>query len=78
MTSMDKETYPTREKYLVCDTIQDFQDATNGPVVEKVVGSSLDRSGNMWIVNDNDGVVKGASTLPYKNPNILRNTDKRL
>ena len=43
-------------KQLYKDLYSTLASATNGPVVEKVDGMAVDGSGNLWIVNGNDGV----------------------
>jgi Esterase-like activity of phytase len=43
-------------KVLVRDLLPDLATATNGPIVEKVEGLTVDTKNNIWIVNDNDGV----------------------
>lgn len=43
------------EKTLVKDLLPTLM-SFNGPVFEKVEGMAVDASGNVWLVNDNDGV----------------------
>jgi len=45
----------TIEKTLVRDIISDLR-AEGGLIVEKVEGMAVDNTGDVWIVNDNDGV----------------------
>lgn len=49
---------PTLTKVLVYDLFDDLKAATNGQVLEKIEGITLDSKGNIWINNDNDGVVR--------------------
>jgi hypothetical protein len=48
--------FGTLTKSLVFDLLDTLASATNGPVVEKVEGITIDADGNVWINNDNDGV----------------------
>ena len=48
----------TLTKVLVYDLLDDLKGITNGSVVEKVEGLTLDNKGNVWVNNDNDGVVR--------------------
>ena len=50
-------TPPTVTKLLKYNLMKDLEAATNGPIVEKVEGITIDYNGNIWINNDNDGVV---------------------
>jgi len=43
-------------KILVADLLETLKEATNGPIVEKVEGLTVDNHGNVWINNDNDGL----------------------
>jgi alkaline phosphatase len=47
---------PVVEKTLVRDLIPDLEAATNGYVVDKVEGFTIDAGGNAFVVTDNDGV----------------------
>ena len=47
---------PVVEKTLVRDLINDIQSATNGYVVDKVEGFTIDAAGEAYFVTDNDGV----------------------
>ena len=49
-------TLPVVEKTLVRDLIPDLKSATNGYVIDKVEGFTIDASGNAFVVTDNDGV----------------------
>jgi hypothetical protein len=53
--ALDKEP-PVVEKTLVRDLIGDLKSATNGYVVDKVEGFTIDRNGEAYAVTDNDGV----------------------
>ena len=44
------------EKTLVRDLLPDLKAATNGYVVDKVEGFTIDPEGNAFVVTDNDGV----------------------
>ena len=44
-----------------CLGMDALAEATNGPIVEKVEGMTIDTDGFLWIVNDNDG--DGGETL---------------
>lgn len=44
------------QKFLVMDILYELKTATNGPVVEKVEGLTVSPDGEVWIVNDNDGI----------------------
>ncbi len=50
------EELPVVEKTLVRDLISDLKGATNGYVVDKVEGFTIDKDGNAFVVTDNDGV----------------------
>ena len=47
---------PLVEKTLVRDIIGDLKSATNGYVVDKVEGFTIDKNGDAFVVTDNDGV----------------------
>jgi alkaline phosphatase len=47
---------PVVEKTLVHDLLPDLAAATNGYVVDKVEGFTIDPAGNAYVVTDNDGV----------------------
>ena len=47
---------PVVEKTLVRDLIADLKSATNGYVVDKVEGFTIDATGDAFVVTDNDGV----------------------
>jgi hypothetical protein len=47
---------PLVEKTLVRDIIGDLKSATNGYVVDKVEGFTIDKNGDAYVVTDNDGV----------------------
>lgn len=47
---------PVAEKALVRDLLPDLRAATNGYVVDKVEGFTIDPEGNAFVVTDNDGV----------------------
>jgi hypothetical protein len=47
---------PVVEKVLVRDLIGDLKSATNGYVVDKVEGFTIDKNGDAYVVTDNDGV----------------------
>lgn len=47
---------PLVEKTLVCDLLPDLAAATNGYVVDKVEGFTIDAAGQAFVVTDNDGV----------------------
>ncbi|CCV13389.1 esterase-like activity of phytase family protein [Mesorhizobium sp. STM 4661] len=47
---------PVVEKTLVRDIIGDLKSATNGYVVDKVEGFTLDKNGDIFVATDNDGV----------------------
>ncbi len=47
---------PLVEKTLVHDLMGDLKAATNGYVVDKVEGFTIDKDGNVFVVTDNDGV----------------------
>lgn len=47
---------PLVEKTLVRDLIGDLKSATNGYVVDKVEGLTIDKDGNVFVVTDNDGI----------------------
>jgi alkaline phosphatase len=47
---------PVVEKTLVRDIIGDLKSATNGYVVDKVEGFTIDKNGDVFVVTDNDGV----------------------
>jgi alkaline phosphatase len=47
---------PVVEKTLVRDLLPDLKSATNGYVVDKVEGFTIDAEGNAYVVTDNDGV----------------------
>jgi len=53
--SLDAE-LPVVEKTLVRDLIDDIRTATNGYVVDKVEGFTIDAAGEAYFVTDNDGV----------------------
>lgn len=47
---------PVVEKTLVRDLLPDMKAATNGYVVDKVEGFTIDKVGDAYVVTDNDGV----------------------
>ncbi len=47
---------PVVEKTLVRDLLPDLKSATNGYVVDKVEGFTIDKAGEAFVVTDNDGV----------------------
>ena len=47
---------PVVEKTLVRDLLPDLKSATNGYVVDKVEGFTIDAAGDAYVVTDNDGV----------------------
>ncbi|MEI8700578.1 MAG: alkaline phosphatase [Mesorhizobium sp.] len=47
---------PLIEKTLVRDIIGDLKSATNGYVVDKVEGFTIDKNGDIFVATDNDGV----------------------
>lgn len=47
---------PLVEKALVRDLLPDLKSATNGYVVDKVEGFTIDKAGEAFVVTDNDGV----------------------
>ncbi|MET3794633.1 esterase-like activity of phytase family protein [Aquamicrobium terrae] len=47
---------PLVEKTLVRDLLPDLKSATNGYVVDKVEGFTIDKAGEAFVVTDNDGV----------------------
>ncbi|MEP9387577.1 esterase-like activity of phytase family protein [Mesorhizobium sp. KR9-304] len=47
---------PLVEKTLVRDLLADLKSATNGYVVDKVEGFTIDKNGEAFVVTDNDGV----------------------
>ncbi|WEX09836.1 esterase-like activity of phytase family protein [Chelativorans sp. AA-79] len=47
---------PVVEKTLVRDLIEDIRSATNGYVVDKIEGFTIDADGEAYFVTDNDGV----------------------
>ncbi len=47
---------PVVEKVLVRDLLPDLKSATNGYVVDKVEGFTIDAAGDAYVVTDNDGV----------------------
>jgi hypothetical protein len=53
---VDEAEIPTVEKTLVLDVIPAWEAATNAKVVEKLEGLAVTASGNVYIINDNDGV----------------------
>ncbi|MET0576726.1 MAG: esterase-like activity of phytase family protein, partial [Mesorhizobium sp.] len=62
---------PVVEKTLVRDLIPDLKSATNGYVVDKVEGFTIDKDGNAFVVTDNDGVDDSSGeTLFLKLGNI--------
>ncbi|MBL8576573.1 MAG: esterase-like activity of phytase family protein [Mesorhizobium sp.] len=50
------EQLPVVEKTLVRDLIPDLKTATNGYIVDKVEGFTIDSNGEAYVVTDNDGV----------------------
>lgn len=50
------EDLPVVEKTLVRDLVPDLKSATNGYVVDKVEGFTIDSAGDAYVVTDNDGV----------------------
>ncbi|TIX95809.1 MAG: esterase-like activity of phytase family protein, partial [Mesorhizobium sp.] len=47
---------PLVEKTLVRDIIGDLKSATNGYVIDKVEGFTIDKNGDIFVATDNDGV----------------------
>ncbi|CCV06608.1 conserved exported hypothetical protein [Mesorhizobium metallidurans STM 2683] len=47
---------PVVQKTLVRDIIGDLKSATNGYVVDKIEGFTLDKNGDIFVATDNDGV----------------------
>jgi hypothetical protein len=47
---------PVVEKTLVRDIMGDLKSATNGYIVDKVEGFTIDKNGDAFVVTDNDGV----------------------
>jgi alkaline phosphatase len=47
---------PVVEKTLVRDLVADLKGATNGYVVDKVEGFTIDKNGDAFVVTDNDGI----------------------
>lgn len=43
-------------KHFICDLAPDLL-ALNGLLVEKVEGLTVTSSGDIWVVNDNDGIA---------------------
>jgi hypothetical protein len=48
---------PLVEKTLVRDLVPDLKAATNGYVLDKVEGFTVDKNGEAFVVTDNDGVA---------------------
>lgn len=48
---------PLVEKTLVRDLVPDLKAATNGYVLDKVEGFTIDKNGEAFVVTDNDGVA---------------------
>lgn len=44
------------EKTLVRDIVGDLKSATNGYVIDKVEGFTIDKNGDIFVATDNDGV----------------------
>lgn len=62
---------PVVQKTLVRDLLPDLKSATNGYVVDKVEGFTIDSDGNAFVVTDNDGVDDSSGeTLFLKLGNI--------
>ena len=62
---------PQVEKTLVRDLLPDLKSATNGYVLDKVEGFTIDQDGNAFVVTDNDGVDDSSGeTLFLKLGNI--------
>lgn len=62
---------PVVEKTLVRDVLPDLKSATNGYVVDKLEGFTIDKDGTAFIVTDNDGVDDSSGeTLFLKLGNI--------
>ena len=62
---------PVVEKTLVRDLLPDLKSATNGYVLDKVEGFTIDKDGNAFVVTDNDGVDDSSGeTLFLKLGNI--------
>jgi hypothetical protein len=47
---------PLVEKTLVRDIVGDLKSATNGYVIDKVEGFTIDKNGDIFVATDNDGV----------------------
>jgi hypothetical protein len=58
---------PLVEKTLVRDLIDDMRNATNGYVVDKVEGFTIDRDGTAYFVTDNDGVDDSSGETIFVN-----------
>jgi alkaline phosphatase len=62
---------PVVEKTLVRDLLPDLKSATNGYIVDKVEGFTIDKNGDAFVVTDNDGVDDSSGeTLFLKLGNI--------
>ncbi|MFD9900149.1 esterase-like activity of phytase family protein [Mesorhizobium sp. NPDC059025] len=58
---------PVVEKTLVRDLLPDLKSATNGYVVDKVEGFTIDKQGNAYVVTDNDGVDDSSGETLFLN-----------
>jgi hypothetical protein len=47
---------PLVEKTLVRDIVGNLKSATNGYIIDKVEGFTIDRNGDIFVATDNDGV----------------------
>jgi alkaline phosphatase len=54
-------------KVLVKDLLLDLQMATNGYVVEKTEGLTVDQDGNVWLINDNDAADNNSGETLFLN-----------
>ena len=59
---------PVVEKTLVRDLLPDLKAATNGYVVDKVEGFTIDAAGNAYVVTDNDGVDNSSGETLFLQP----------
>lgn len=66
------EQFEILNKYLVHDLYDDLASATNGPIVEKIEGLTVDQMGYVWMVNDNDGVDDNSGETLFMNLGMLQ------
>lgn len=57
----------TLEKALKFDMLVTLEMATNGPIVEKVDGLTMTPNGDVWILNDNDGLRDNSGETLFLN-----------